>query len=346
MPEWRLGKLGDELCLVFYVDGKRKRYRLGTSDKIEAEQSAAEIYAELTRPESKKVSDLWKAYCKAKEGRSVVTTMEFTWKALENRFGKRDAESITQEDCEEHTRKRRAAGIKDGTIHTELGHLRTVLTWAEKRRLIDRAPHIERPSKPRPRERHLSREEFAKLLQAASTAHIELAMRLLIGTGARVTALLELKWDRVDLDRRFIHLADPEDGRRLKGRASVPIGDGLAAALRRAKEASLSDYVIEWAGEPVKSIKRGIKSAAKKAGIEDVSPHVFRHSAAVWLAESGKSMPDIAQFLGHSDSRLTERVYARFSPEYHRDSARILDVGLYEVLSGSPEPAVENRKGT
>ena len=41
-----------------------------------------------------------------------------------------------------------------------------------------------------------------------------------------------------------------------------------------------------------------------------------RHSAAVWRAEAGVPMMQIAQFLGHTDSRITERTYARFAPEF------------------------------
>lgn len=55
-----------------------------------------------------------------------------------------------------------------------------------------------------------------------------------------------------------------------------------------------------------------------------VSPHVFRHSAAVWLAEAGNSMDVIAQVLGHSDSRITTAVYARFSPTYLRKAINAL----------------------
>ncbi len=60
------------------------------------------------------------------------------------------------------------------------------------------------------------------------------------------------------------------------------------------------------------------------AGLVDVSPHVLRHTAAVWMAEAGVTMPEIAAYLGHADSRITERIYAKFSPEYLRRAARAL----------------------
>lgn len=237
-----------------------------------------------------------------------------------------DGDAVTIADCRAHTEARRKADIKDGTIHTELGHLRMVLLWAEKQQLIDRAPPIERPEKPEPKDSHLTKDEVRALIDAAKVPHIELAIRLLIGTGARIEAALQLTWDRVDFERRMIQLRNPFDKARRKGRATVPINDALHDALEEAKKAALSPFVIEWAGEPVKSIKRGMKKAGDAIKRPDVSPHMLRHSAAVWLAEDGHSMWEISQFLGHNDVKTTTRIYARFSPTHLRKLADSLSV--------------------
>jgi len=201
-----------------------------------------------------------------------------------------------------------------------------VLRWAEKRRLIDRAPHVDRPPAPPPRNRWLTRDEARRLIDGAEAHHIRLAIILMLATAARVSAVLELTWDRIDMERGIVVL-DPGDGQGRKGRATVPINGMLRAALTEAAKASISDYVVEWGGRPVKSIKTGFRRAAANAGLTDVSPHVLRHTGAVWMAEKGTSMDRIAQYLGHSDSRITERVYARFAPDHLRDEADILDLG-------------------
>lgn len=327
MPDWRLTRLRGEFCVTWdEADGVRRRYRLGTADPKEAARLAASRYAELTRPRGTTIADLCKAYTIDREGRAVLGTMKFTWKALEARFGQMEGSALTVIDCREHTAERRKAGIQDGTIHTELGHLRTVLVWAEKNGLIDRAPHVERPAKPDPKEGYLKREEVARLIAGAKVPHIKLAIMLMIGTGARNAAALELTWDRVDFNRGLINLRNPFDGTRRKGRATVPMNPSLKAALLEAKDAALSPFVVEWAGAPVKSIKKGLKAAAKAARLDEVSPHMLRHSAAVWLAEDGHDMTRIAQFLGHSNSRITEKVYARYSPDHLRDLAQTLDL--------------------
>jgi integrase len=225
----------------------------------------------------------------------------------------------------DYTAKRRKAGIKDGTIWTELGHLRTVLKWAVDRRLIDYAPKIERPPKPAPKDRWITQKEARELIAAAQSPHIALAIRLMLATAGRVGAILELTWDRVDFERGEIDLRADATGPR-KGRARVPMNAGVRKALEEARKMALTDYVIEWNGKPCASIKTGFKAAVKDAGLKDVTPHVLRHSAAVWMASEGVSMERIAQYLGHSNVSVTFSTYARFAPDHLREEADILDV--------------------
>lgn len=335
MPEWHLTKLRGEYCLTWpdaSVASGRRRYRLGTADAKEAARIAPARYAELTRPAGTTIAELWKGYEADMAGRAVVGTMKHTWKALEARFGPIEAEAVTIEDCRAHVEERRKPtkdrpnGISDGTLHTELGHLRMVLIWAKKKRLIAEAPHIERPSKPEPKDQHLTRDEVRGLVDAANAPHVRLAVLLMIGTGARNEAALQLTWDRVDFERGMIQLRNPFDKARRKGRSTVPMNDRLRAALQEARQGAQTPFVIEWAGKPVKSIKRGIKAAGGTIGRPDVSPHMLRHSAAVWLAEDGHSMWEIASFLGHDDVKTTTKIYARFSPTHLRKLADSLSV--------------------
>ncbi|MBX3573181.1 MAG: site-specific integrase [Mesorhizobium sp.] len=326
MPEWRITRLRGEFCVTWDEGNIRRRYKLGTSDRAEAERRAASRYAQLTRPRGTTVADLWAAYILDKQGRAVATTMQYTWKALEPRFGRIEGEDVSVADCRAYATERRKHGRKDGSIHTELGHLRSVLVWAQKQRLISFAPHIERPTKPEPKDGYLTREEVASLMEAATTPHIRTAIHLMIGTGARNEAALELTWDRVNFDTKMIHLRNPLDTARRKGRAIIPMNDRLLETLRTAKAGALTPFVIEWAGKPVRSIKKGIKTAGTAIGRPDVSPHMLRHSAAVWLAEDGHSMDEIAQFLGHGNTRITASTYARYSPTYLRRLASSLEI--------------------
>ncbi|SDI95797.1 tyrosine-type recombinase/integrase [Alloyangia pacifica] len=105
------------------------------------------------------------------------------------------------------------------------------------------------------------------------------------------------------------------------------MNETIHAALLEARRAALSDHVNEWAAKPVGSIKRGFARAVKSAGLEDVSPHILRHTAAVLMAEASVSMDEIAQYLGHSETRITAAVYTRFSPSHLMQAAKALEFG-------------------
>jgi integrase len=324
---WSIGRLRGGFCLVWYEDGKRRRRALGTSDASAARQIAPAVYHELTRPKGSTVAALWSAYTADMKGRSVVTTMAFTWKAIGPAFKTLEPRDITIEHCREYARRRRAEGKKDGTIHTELGHLRMVLLWAAKRRLIDAAPHIERPSATKPQgDKHLTREELRRLLDACDMPHIKMFTHLAYATAGRASALLGLTWDRVDFERGKIDLRDPALTKRHKGRAIVPMTATLRAVLSEQHQLAMSPFVIEWAGKRVASVKRGLASAAARAGVRRVTHHQLRHTAAVHMAEAGVPMEEIASYLGHSNPSVTRSVYARYSPDSLRHAAAALEM--------------------
>jgi integrase len=330
MPEWTITKFRGEFAVTWFehIDGRkiRRRYSLGTSDRKQAERNAPSRYAQLTRTKGTTVADIWEAYREDIKGRPTAQTMKYTGKPIQAFFPDKEATDITIADCRAYTAYRRGLGRSDGAINTELGHLAIAVNWAKKNRIITTAPAIEKPAKPEPKQDYLTRDEVDRILASEIAPHIDTAIRLLIGTGARMTAALELTWDRVDFERNLINLKNPFDRSRRKGRAVVPMNENLAEHLKQAKYLSLSPYVVEFAGEPVKSIKRGLTTAGAQIGRKNTGSHIFRHSAAVWLAENGHKMEEIAQFLGHSNLSITYKTYARYSPDHLRTLADTLSL--------------------
>jgi integrase len=329
MQRFRIGRLNGRYVVTWDDNGTRRRYRLDALTAKEAEAQALDKIREKTpalRGPST-VAALWEAYVAERQPRPIATTMGYTGKAVLAHFGALRPDQITTETCRAYAAARKAAGIAQGSVWTELGHLRSCLRWAaHSARLIDFAPHIERPQKPAPKSRHLTRAEIARLLAAPCEPHIRLAILFLLGTGARVGALLELTWDRVDFARAQIDLRLDAEGPR-KGRAVVAMNAGLRVALLDAKRAALTDHVIEWTGKPVRSIRKGFARACTGAKLSGIGLHVLRHTAAVHMAEAGVSMDLISQVLGHSNVQITARVYARFSPGHMQAAVDVLDFG-------------------
>lgn len=318
----RLAKHRGKYVAVDYSSGERKRISLGTDNRNTARARLAdlELAARMAqRPATVTVEYVYQQYLEAKPNYRA----EYAFKRMASTFGALAPEQITEIKCRAYAKDRRA---KDGTIHTELGYLRTALKWGEDHGLIVKAPEIWRPEKPRPRARYLTRDEATKLLDAAQMPHMKLFIVLALTTAGRMGAILSLTWDRVDFDRGIIQLDDPERDRTRKGRATVPMNETSRRALLEAHKGAMSGYVIEWGGERVGSVKKGVREAARRAGLDGVSAHVLRHTAAVWMAEAGVPMSEIAQYLGHSNPRITFKVYARYSPDYLRKAASALEL--------------------
>lgn len=281
---------------------------------------------------------LFDAYMEYMRGRASEDGLRHLWNMMGPKLGHFHAEDLVHGVIQDYMDQRRherlqTAGkpLADASLYSELSWLRAILGYAKKQRLITEKPYIARPPKPAPRDRHLSDDEMARLLKAAKerSPHVYIAIVLLYSTGARVTALLELTWDRVDFETMQIDLRGPRVRRR-KGRAVVPMSKSTADILRKWRPQCQTDYVIEFRGQNLKSIRTGFKSAAEAAGVPDATPHVLRHTAAVKMARGGASMARIAQFLGHANSMITEMVYARFSPDHLRKEADMLDVDKFE----------------
>lgn len=329
MPTFKMQRFRDGWAIAEYRDGKRiSRRQLGARDPAGAAAEFQRIVQAATKPVSPTVTALWHLYRQDREGRTIAGNMVWSGKPVLAFFGALEPDDISIHLCRAYAKQRALQGRQTGTVGTELNHLRIVLRWAAKNRLIGPPPYIELPPRSLPRDVRLTRDEFDRLWAAAETHHIRLFLLLAISTAGRVSALLGLKWAQVDLDAGMIDLVDRTGVvRPMKARAQVPITPTLHEALVEAKPGARTPFVIEWAGRQVSSVRTGLERAAERAGIKHISPHVLRHSAASWMAEDGVPMAEIARFLGHTDSSVTERVYARMSPTHLRKAAASLDVG-------------------
>ncbi|WP_131113086.1 tyrosine-type recombinase/integrase [Lichenihabitans psoromatis] len=82
--------------------------------------------------------------------------------------------------------------------------------------------------------------------------------------------------------------------------------------------------------------QRPLEEAAKAARLDPAPTfHVLRHTYASSLAMKGVSMRVIADQLGHADTRVTERHYARLAPSYVADVVRaaLPSIGIAEMLA-------------
>ena len=334
MHSHTIQKLRGSYAVVFYdEEGKRRRYSLSAKKKKDATAEAVEVVEQFfkTDPAQIKIREIIEKYVESLGNRVSGRRLKSA-KAMINYFGSYKPSQINHSIVETYIDTRR--NLKTGepvsaeTLWTELGGLRDALSFARKYKLIpaDEIPYIQRPSKPEPRNLPLDRSDVKKLLKASeSTPHLYIAILLLLGTAGRTTAVLELEWSRIDFKKNIIDLRLIGNGPR-KGRAVVPMNPGLRKALLVWKEKSSCTHVVSFNERPVSSIKTAFNTALKKAKLENVRLHDIRHTSAVWMLQAGSSISRISQYLGHSSEHQTQKVYARYQPDFLRAEAESLDV--------------------
>ena len=170
--------------------------------------------------------------------------------------------------------------------------------------------------------RHLSRrlpyyltpDEAHQLIDAAENERGQLLLRLLWGTGVRVSEGIALRLGEV---RR--------DGIRVLGKGAVDrvifVQDGLICAiLFYAQDTGLerSDYLFKSRkGAHITKPRADqiIKNAAHRACLDrNVHAHLFRHGYAINFLNCGGRLDALHQQLGHQDLNTT-RIYLRLSDE-------------------------------
>jgi hypothetical protein len=86
---------------------------------------------------------------------------------------------------------------------------------------------------------------------------------------------------------------------------------------------------------PWGSVRRDLRAACQRAGIEPCSPNDLRRTLAHWLRAAGAPADLVAPVLGHVDTRMVQRVYGRLSAgELAGALTRAIDCS-----TGAAEPA-------
>ena len=141
-------------------------------------------------------------------------------------------------------------------------------------------------------------------------------LELLYATGIRVSELIHLKLEDVNLNVGFITCRDGVKER------TVPFGkvarQSLMDYMERSRKVLLKGSESEWlftncSGKPMsrQGFWKIIKYYGEKAGIQaDITPHTLRHSFAAHLLKSGADVHAVQAMLGHSDMATTQAYMA------------------------------------
>jgi integrase len=275
------------------------------------------------------VAEIFDAYVKDREAEgkaSAVRRAKEAWRQMGTQFGHLRPDQFDRQTWRDYIARRRGLGVSNGGIRSELVYLSAALGFGKATKLYacDK-PEVILPPAGRPRDRWLTKAEAMRLIEAARRFHLKVWLHLALATAGRPSHILQLTWDRVDMQAWTVQLDDPEREATKKGRAFVPIEDpDVREALKLARDQATTKWVVEYNGAPVKNVIMGVKAAAKRAKLKGVTPYVLRHTACVLMAQRGVPMVKIMEFAGHTNLGTTTKHYARHHPDFLRDAAAAL----------------------
>ncbi len=201
----------------------------------------------------------------------------------------------------------------------KLSSLRTFFEFLVRKGYLNVSPMdgVEGPKLGRYLPDVLSVEEVEKLIEIEPsddfTFRNRTILELLYSTGLRISELVGLKLENINLDMAFIKVMGKGSKERI-----IPINDYTLEFLDkyikevrpRMLKGVQTDYLfLNNHGKVIsrQAVFLMIKKRAEEIGLKkDISPHTLRHSFATHMLQNGADVRFIQEFLGHSDVSTTE----------------------------------------
>ena len=247
--------------------------------------------------------------------------------------------TVDRAEVQAFARAQRRAGRSPRSVARAIVAARTFFRFLHREGQIDSDPtrEVESPRSGVSLPRFLSFDEVERLLEAPDAAaplgcRDRAMLEILYATGARVSELVGLRLDAIDLEVGVVVAR----GKGAKERV-VPIGARAVEQVRAYLQASRS-RLLRGATSPLLFVntrggrmsRQGFWKNLKRYGVtcgirNHLSPHVLRHSFATHLLERGADLRSVQQMLGHADISTTQiythvnrerlrRLYKEFHP--------------------------------
>jgi integrase len=213
----------------------------------------------------------------------------------------------------------KAPGSRNRYRATFRAVLRRAVVW----QVLEKAPPIHLEPEPLKDLQVLTREQAARLVQAAPS-HVQPVIRFALATGLRKANIMGLRWINVDLHQRMLWVAGEEaKGKRPIG---IPLND-TALTVLRGEQGKHREFVFTVEGRPYRWLDHKTwLNLCQRAGMpKGFRFHDLRHTAFTWLAQAGVDTQRLQRLGGWSTTRMVER-YTHLNVEDLRDAVKAINL--------------------
>jgi integrase len=236
-------------------------------------------------------------------------------KRFKKRWGNRPFRSINLADVDDYVSDRHEDGVCDATINRELACLRHLYTWGRKRGFVSRNP-LEDFEKLKEQEWAGPKptDEVIEAVFAKLDPRVLPIFRFIRETGARRGEVLSLQHWQIDRTLRLVEFAKrTKNGKNRVVGLTAPALEALDAVpplpgcpyvfCNPESRTRWSDCRGPW------------EDAREAAGYPWLRMRDLRPAFGIEVSELGAPMHFLQSVLGHSTVAVTEKHYAKFSPE-------------------------------
>ncbi len=253
-------------------------------------------------------------------------------------FGNTKLNLITRQQIQQFHTDLAAEGLAPATADHHIKLIKHALNLAIDWNLLqDKNPAVRVPlfNADNKVEHYLDDEELGRLLKVLQTDEnrpVCLIALLLISTGCRLNEILSAKWSQIDRVNRVFRVdAINSKSKRVR---SVPLNDSALDVLSQLDTDGKFDHLFinKQTGQPYTTIMKVWTRLREKAELPHLRIHDLRHMFASFLVNSGRSLYEVQQLLGHSDAKVTAR-YAHLSSKTLQEAANSASVAIRGATS-------------
>ncbi len=258
--------------------------------------------------------------------KGTIDLFHYAFMAFQNAVGNIRIGSVNKHNIDTY-KTLRITQVKPVTVNLELRTLRSAFTIAMNWGWIESNPFKNIPfvRVAECTKTFFGQDDFQKLFEAINELWLRDVVLFAILTGLRRGEIINLSWQQVDMNKRWVHIQSSENYQTKQGKQrTIPLGEAACLLLQKRRDL-LNDGLV-FRMDDGKAISgywatHKLKQYIRKLGLDDkLHFHSLRHSCASWLAADGVSIYHIAKLLGHTTVSTTEKFYAHLQPESLRET--------------------------